>query len=70
MNLEKWLLEKYGPTMTLEQVGGCLHQEIGTIYNQISAQRFPIKTWREGKQRLASTEHVAQYIESQVKAAS
>lgn len=70
MNLEKWLLEKYGPTMTLEQVGGCLHLDIGTIYNQISARRFPIKTWKEGKQRLAATEHVAAHIDSKVREAS
>lgn len=64
MNLEKWMLDKYGPTMTLDQLSECIHIEPSTMLNQIGAGRFQFHSWKEGRQRLVATEEVAQYIES------
>ncbi|CAG9193309.1 conserved hypothetical protein [Burkholderia gladioli] len=59
-----YILEKYGPRMTLAQLAQLLLMSEGTIRNQISAERFPIPTYKEGAGRYASYDAVADYLDS------
>lgn len=58
-----YLLEKYGPRLNVEQLGEVLGYAAGTIYNQISAGKFPVPTYTEGKMRLADYRDVATYLD-------
>jgi predicted site-specific integrase-resolvase len=60
---QAYLLEKYGPRLTMEQLSDVLTIEPGTLYNQISAGACPVKTYREGKRRLADYRDVAAYLD-------
>lgn len=58
-----YILEKYGPRMTLAQLAQLLLMSEGTIRNQISAETFPIPTYKEGGGRFAPYEAVADYLD-------
>lgn len=59
-----YILEKYGPRMTLAQLSQLLLMSEGTIRNQISAETFPIPTYKEGAARYASYDAVADYLDN------
>ncbi|MGN8190599.1 MULTISPECIES: hypothetical protein [Burkholderia] len=59
-----YILEKYGPRMTLAQLAQLLLLSEGTIRNQISAETFPIPTYKEGAARYASYDAVADYLDN------
>jgi len=59
-----YILEKYGPRMTLAQLAQLLLMSEGTIRNQISAETFPIPTYKEGGARFAPYDAVADYLDS------
>ncbi|MFA8341120.1 hypothetical protein [Burkholderia cenocepacia] len=59
-----YILEKYGPRMTLAQLAQLLLISEGTIRNQISAETFPIPTYKEGAARYASYDAVADYLDN------
>ncbi|AIP69860.1 MULTISPECIES: hypothetical protein [Burkholderia] len=58
-----YILEKYGPRMTLAQLAQLLLMSEGTIRNQISAETFPIATYKEGSGRFAAYDAVADYLD-------
>ncbi|MBW5283372.1 hypothetical protein NFI99_27750 [Burkholderia glumae] len=58
-----YILEKYGPRMTLAQLAQLLLMSEGTIRNQISAETFPIPTYKEGAGRFAAYDAVADYLD-------
>lgn len=60
---QAYLLEKYGPRMNVEQMAEVMSIAPATIYNQISAGRFPIKTYIEGKMRYADLRDVTEYFD-------
>lgn len=57
------LLDRYGLTMDLKQLGELIHMTPGSIRSSISAGTFPIPTIRIGMRRLAFTTDVARYID-------
>lgn len=61
--MTNYLLDKYGPTMTIDQLSEVLKMAPRSIYNAVSAEAFPIQTFKFGKRRLAKTEDVAKHIE-------
>lgn len=61
---QAWLLEKYGPRLNVEQLSEVLGLAAGSIYNQVSAGRFPVPTYVDGKQRWADYRDVASYLDS------
>ncbi|WP_186272012.1 hypothetical protein [Burkholderia gladioli] len=58
-----YILEKYGPRMTLAQLAQLLLMSEGTIRNQISSETFPIPTYKEGGARFAPYDAVAEYLD-------
>lgn len=63
------LEDRYGMTMTIEEIGEVLRMKPKPILNSISAGRFPIHTFMVGRRRLAFTDDVADYLESKKSAA-
>lgn len=61
---QAFLLEQYGPRLSIAQLSRLLDITEGTIRNQISAGAFPIKTYVEGGRRFASYQAVAEYLDS------
>lgn len=58
-----YLLETYGLRLNVEQLAQVLGLSAGTIYNQISAGRFPVPTYVDGKARFADYRDVATYLD-------
>jgi hypothetical protein len=44
---QAFILEKFGPRLTMAQLATLLCQSEGTIRNQVSAECFPIPTYKE-----------------------
>ncbi|WP_244104329.1 MULTISPECIES: helix-turn-helix domain-containing protein [Burkholderia] len=49
--------------MNLSQLAQLLQMSEGTIRNQISAETFPIPTYKEGSGRFAAYDAVAEYLD-------
>ncbi|WP_257835049.1 hypothetical protein [Burkholderia glumae] len=64
-----YILEKYGPRLTMQQLAQLLLLSEGTIRNQVSADTFPIPTYKEGSNRFAAYDSVADYLDSMAKQA-
>ena len=60
---QAYLLEKYGPRLSIEQLASVLGVAKGTIYNQISAQTFPLPTYTDHGKRWADYRDVATYLD-------
>jgi hypothetical protein len=58
-----FLMDKYGPLLTIDNLGEVLHLERGTVKNQISAQRIGIPVIRHGSKPLFHATDVATYID-------
>ncbi|MFM0647261.1 hypothetical protein PQR14_23300 [Paraburkholderia bryophila] len=58
-----FILERFGVRLTMGQLATLLAMSEGTIRNQISAETFPIPTYKEGAARYASYEGVAEYLD-------
>lgn len=58
-----YILEKFGPRMTMGQLATLLAMSEGTIRNQVSAETFPIPTYKEGAARYAAYDAVAEYLD-------
>ncbi|MEC3764980.1 hypothetical protein [Cupriavidus sp. SS-3] len=59
-----YVLDKYGPRLSVAQLSTLLGIAEGTIRNQISTEAFPIKTYVEGGRRFASYQAVAEYLDA------
>jgi predicted DNA-binding transcriptional regulator AlpA len=60
---QAYLLDKYGPRLNIEQLAEVLGMAKGTIYNQVSAQTFPVPTYVDAKQRWSDYRDVAAYLD-------
>ncbi|MFM0407482.1 hypothetical protein [Paraburkholderia dipogonis] len=58
-----YILEKFGVRLTMGQLATLLAMSEGTIRNQVSAETFPIPTYKEGASRYASYDAVAEYLD-------
>lgn len=57
------LADRYGLRLTMEQLAEVLTMAKTTIYNQISAGTFPVKTYVDGAKRFADYRDVAAYLD-------
>lgn len=58
----EYLLEKYGPTMSIDELAVILKVKRGTIYHQLAQNRMEVPFKKVGKIYLFETERVAQYL--------
>lgn len=58
------LAEKYGLRMTMEQLATELGISRGGIYNQISANTFPVPTYMDAGKRWADCRDVAAHFDA------
>ena len=56
--------EKYGLRLSIEQLASVLGISKGTVYNQLSADTFPVPTYLEGTKRWADYRDVAEYLDA------
>lgn len=61
---QAYILEKFGPRMNMQQLASLLCMSEGTIRNQVSAETFPIPTYKEGASRYAPYDAVAEYLDT------
>lgn len=61
---QAFLVEKYGPRLSLEQLAEVLHRAKNTIYNQVSKGTFEIPTYLDGGKRFADMRDVANYLDA------
>ncbi len=60
---QAYLLETYGPRLTMEQLAEVMRIKVSTLYNKIAAEELPIPTYKDGK-RFADYRDVAIYLDS------
>jgi hypothetical protein len=58
-----FILERFGVRLTMGQLATLLAMSEGTIRNQVSAETFPIPTYKEGAARYAAYDAVADYLD-------
>lgn len=61
---QAYIVEKYGLRLTIEQLAEALGLAKNTIYNQIAAGTFGVKTYLDGKQRWTDYRDLAEYLDS------
>lgn len=59
---QAYLLERYGLRLSMEQLAEVLGIKVNTIYNQVSAGTFPVKTYLDGH-RYADYRDVAAHLD-------
>ena len=64
MLTEVYLLKKYGPLLTLEQLGEVLHYAVGTLENKHAAGKLGIKLLKRGSKLLAHYSEVARVVDT------
>lgn len=67
---QAYLLEKFGPLLTVEQLGAVLHLEPRTVANQISARTLGLPVIKRGKTPLFAAADVAGYLDTLPKVAA
>lgn len=67
---QAYLLEKYGPRLSLDDLAEVLGSTKNTLYNQRSQGTCPIKTYSDGGKVWAAMEDVANYFSEQRKRAA
>lgn len=60
---QAYLLETYGPRLTIEKLGKVLDIATNTIHNQLARKAFPIKTYLDAGRRWADYRDVAAYLD-------
>ena len=55
--------EKYGLRLSIEQLASVLGISKGTVYNQLSAETFPLTTYIDNGKRWADYRDVAEYLD-------
>ncbi|HEY9012046.1 MAG TPA: hypothetical protein VIN06_13605 [Devosia sp.] len=58
--IQAYLLEKYGPRLSIEQLAEVLSIKPGTLYNQVSAGTCTVRTYVDGGRRWADVRDVAE----------
>ncbi len=62
--VQAYLLERYGPRLTMKQVAEALGMGLGTIRNRISEGTLNLPTYLDGGSRFADARDVAAYLDS------
>jgi hypothetical protein len=62
-NLNAYLLEQYGPTMTLGQFGLVVKKATASMYNDMRRGTFPVPTYKVGGRHLVSTHDVIAFLD-------
>lgn len=60
---QAYLLETYGLRLGLDDLAQVLGMSKSTIYNQISAHSFPVRTYVDAGKRWADYRDVADYLD-------
>lgn len=63
------VVEKYGLRLCAKQIADVLGITMPALYNQLSAERCPITTYKEAGKVWADYRHVAAHIDGQFEAA-
>lgn len=61
--VSEWLLQTYGPRLSIEQIAHVVGMSPGTIYNRAKKGTFSVPTYVDGKKRWADFRDVAQYFD-------
>lgn len=64
MELQEWMVSKYGPFMDTEELASLLRIKKTTVYNQIYEGRINLPHVKRGKKYLFPTVEVAKHLES------
>lgn len=59
-----WLLEKYGPRLTIPQTAQALGMSEGTLRNRISAGSISLHSYLDGGLRFVDARDVAEYLDA------
>lgn len=60
---QAYLLDKYGPRLTMQQLAEVLGIAHGTLRNRLSAGALRVKTYVDGGTRYADFRDVASYLD-------
>jgi hypothetical protein len=60
---QAYLLETYGPRLTVEKLAKVLDIATNTIHNQLARKAFPIRTYLDAGRRWADYRDVAAYLD-------
>lgn len=63
MSTLEMLVQRYGVTLSLKELGQVIKMSPASIRNAVNAERFPIPTHRCGKARIARADQVAAYLD-------
>ena len=58
------IFERYGPRLTMEQLGEALGLATQTVYNQVAKGTCKVKTYVDGGKRFADYRDLAAYLDS------
>jgi hypothetical protein len=61
---QAYLLERYGPRLTVEQLAEALHIGKSTIHTQVGKGTFEIPTYLDRNTRFADVRDVASYLDA------
>ena len=59
-----WLLDKYGPRLSVVQLAECLGLAVGTVRNKIARGALGVRTYLDGGSRWADSRDVALYLDA------
>lgn len=61
--LQAMLLERFGPRLTMAQLAGVLGVTSQSLYNMVSENRAPVRTYTDVGRRWADVRDVARHLE-------
>lgn len=61
---QAYLLDRFGLRLNVDQLAEALGRSSSAIYSEISAEKFAIPTYRDGKHRFADYRDVASYFDT------
>lgn len=61
--VQAWLLDRYGPRLTMRQVAEALGVGESTVRNRIAAGTITLRTYLDGGSRFADARDVAEYLD-------
>jgi hypothetical protein len=61
-NLDEYLLNEFGPTMTLDEFGKIVKKATRSLYNDLSRGTFPIPSYKVGSRHVVSTHDVIEFM--------
>ena len=61
---QAWMLDKYGPRISMKDLAGVLGIAHGTLRNRLSNGKLSVKTYTDGGVRYADYRDVSEYLDS------